>query len=149
MIVAGDQDARIAADRVAGASLQLLVVRVDGQRYGLDIAAIARVVRMVAVAPLPEAPALSVDVPWSGVEAGLFKVVVSLGRDGTGRYRQQSRTVGTVVLMVDVPPEELPWLGTRPPGTPERAQRQGFIEDRWRVVGHEFPVCLAKRPSVP
>jgi hypothetical protein len=27
------------------------------------------------------------------LEPGLFKVVVSLGRDGTGRYRQQARTV--------------------------------------------------------
>ena len=27
------------------------------------------------------------------LEPGLFKVVVSLRRDGTGRYRQQSRTV--------------------------------------------------------
>jgi hypothetical protein len=26
------------------------------------------------------------------LEPGLFKVVVSLGRDGTGRYRQQART---------------------------------------------------------
>jgi len=27
------------------------------------------------------------------LEPGLFKIVVSLGRDGTGRYRQQARTV--------------------------------------------------------
>jgi hypothetical protein len=27
------------------------------------------------------------------LEPGLFKVVVSLGRDGTGRYRQQARSV--------------------------------------------------------
>lgn len=39
-----------------GPALQLVVFGIDGQRYGLPLAEVERVLPMVAVSPLPEAP---------------------------------------------------------------------------------------------
>ena len=38
------------------ADVQLLVFRLDGQRYGLPLASVERVVRIVEITPLPKAP---------------------------------------------------------------------------------------------
>ncbi len=44
------------------AALQLVVFTLDEQRYGLQLAAVERVVRMVEVTPLPQAPQIVLGV---------------------------------------------------------------------------------------
>jgi purine-binding chemotaxis protein CheW len=45
-----------------GPSLALVVFDVDGQRYALHLAAVERAIPMVAVSPLPDAPAIALGV---------------------------------------------------------------------------------------
>ena len=45
-----------------GAALQLLMFALDGQRFAFPLAAVQRVLSMVAPAPLPEAPAIALGV---------------------------------------------------------------------------------------
>jgi purine-binding chemotaxis protein CheW len=50
------------AERGPGALHQVVVFLLDGQRYGLPVRAVERVVPMVALAPLPRAPAVALGV---------------------------------------------------------------------------------------
>ena len=47
---------------MAGPGLGLVVFTIEGQRYGLRLSAVERVLPMVAVAPLPKAPAVALGV---------------------------------------------------------------------------------------
>ena len=90
-----------------GTTAQLLVFRLDDQRYALPLATVARVIRAVAVTPLPGAPAIvhgAIDVH------GRVFPVVNVRR----RFLMPDRAIGpadwfllahtarnTVVLVVD------------------------------------------------
>jgi len=45
-----------------GSALQLVVFDLEGQRYALPLGAVDRVLPMVAVSPLPKAPAIALGV---------------------------------------------------------------------------------------
>ena len=53
-----DQPGRMMEDRSVNKSAQLLVFNLDEQSYALRLDAVERVVRAVAVTPLPDAPAI-------------------------------------------------------------------------------------------
>src|SRR3989304_5552038 len=46
----------------AGSPMRLVLFALDGQRYGLPLARVERALPMVAVAPLPKAPAIALGV---------------------------------------------------------------------------------------
>ena len=133
---------------------ELVVFRLEGQRYALRLGAVERFVRAVEVTPLPGAPAIvlgAIDVGGSVLPVLSLRRRFGLPEREVGVEdqfliaRTSSRTVALVVDealgVIDVPAEEVTAAGRIVPGL---EQVQGIVTlGDGMVLIHDLETCLS------
>jgi len=134
--------------------IQLVAFRINGQRYALPLSAVERIVRAVAVTPLPKAPAIVLGVINV---AGRVLPVLNLRR----RFGIPEREIGsadqfviahtprrTVVLVVDEAQEVIEYAETDTSDAggivPQLEHIQGIVKlEDGLVLIHDLEKCLS------
>ncbi len=120
------------------AGVQLLAFRLDGQRYGLPLASVERVVRSVEITPLPKAPEIVLGV--INVQGRVVAVV-----DVRKRFRlpQREPALGDSLVIARTPARAVALLADTVAGVVECAENEA-VPAQAIVPGLEYVEGVAK-----